>query len=77
MNKGAGINDNRYFRSTSGQTSDKKFTKKKLLHQMMRLEILNTMITREDMDEIDLLGTKVPKNAQLLNILWDLLNPNM
>ena len=44
---------------------------------MMRLEILNTMITREDMDEIDLLGTKVPKKAQLLNILWDLLNPNM
>ena len=44
---------------------------------MMRLEILNTMITREDMDEIDLLGTKVPKNAQLLNILSDLLNPNM
>ena len=77
MNKWAGINDNRYFRSTSGQTSDKKFTQKKLLHQMMRLEILNTMITREDMDEIDLLGTKVPKNAQLLNIPWDLLNPNM
>ena len=42
----------------------------------MRLEILggvllgghflNTMITREDMDEIHLSGTKVPKKAQLL-----------
>ena len=43
----------------------------------MRLEILggvllgghflNTMITREDMDEIDLSGTKLPKKAQLLS----------
>ena len=52
----------------------------------MRLEILggvllgghflNTMITREDMDEIDLPSTKVPKKAELLKTFsiryWDI-----
>ena len=50
--------------------------KKFLLHQKMRLRISGEvlgdsfwMTTHDDMDEIDLFGTKVSKKAQLLKLV--------
>ena len=66
------INDNRSFWSTSVETYDEKFSRKKIYCTKRCAlkfkgspwgQFLNIIITRVDMDEIDLAGTKVPKES--------------
>ena len=69
------IDEYRHFRSTSGKTSDKKFTQTKSIAPNDATwnfkgspceQFFDTMTTSQDMDEIVLFGKKLPKKAQLL-----------
>ena len=59
------IDEYRHFRSTSGKTPDKKFTPNNFYRTKRRVfrgspweQLLDTMTTSQDMDEIDLFGKK-------------------